>query len=62
MNRSGKLSVIGTDFLPGFELHLTTDVSRYSISLKDKTDRCGFTLYTNDAGTIYTGYPIDGSS
>jgi hypothetical protein len=60
LNRSGKLSGIpGTELLPGFELQLTTDGSKYSISLKDKTDPCGFTLYTSDAGIIYTGYPID---
>ena len=60
MNRSGRLSTApGTDLLPGFELHLTTDGIKYSISLKDKTDPCGFTLYTSDVGIIYTGYPID---
>ena len=60
MNRSGKLSTVpGTDLLPGFVLHLTTDGGRYSISLKDKTDPCGFTVYTNDQGVIFAGYPID---
>lgn len=60
LNREGKLSAVsGTDLVPGFELHLTTDGERYGISLKDKTDPCGFTLYTNDVGVIYTGYPID---
>jgi hypothetical protein len=60
LNRSGRLSSVpGTDLLPGFELQLTTDGNKYSISFMDKTDSCGFTLYTNDAGIIYTGYPID---
>jgi hypothetical protein len=60
MNQSGKLSSVpGTDLLPGFVLHLTTDGSKYSISLNDKTDPCGFTLYTNDIGVIFAGYPTE---
>jgi hypothetical protein len=60
MNPSGRLSSVpGTDLLPGFVLHLTTDGVKYSISLKDKTDPCGFTVYTNDLGVIFAGYPID---
>jgi hypothetical protein len=60
MNSARKFSsVAGTDLLPGFELHLSTDGTKYSISLKDKTDPCLFMVYTNDVGIIYTGYPID---
>jgi hypothetical protein len=54
-----RLSDGAIGLLPGFELRLTTDGTTYSLSLTDKSDPCKFTLYSDDAGIIYTGYPID---
>lgn len=48
-----------TDLLPGFELKLTTDRASYSLSLRDKSDRCQFTFFSGDRGVIHQGYPID---
>ena len=54
-----KLSDGAIDLLPGFELRLTTDGRSYALALTDKSDPCKFTLYSDDVGIIYTGYPID---
>jgi hypothetical protein len=48
-----------SDLLPGFSLHLATDGDKFAMSLTDTTDPCRFTVSTNDAGIIYTGYPIN---
>ena len=48
-----------TDLLPGFTLHLVTDGTTYSLLLRDKTDPCGFSQFSNEVGIIYNGYPID---
>ena len=47
------------DVLPGYELRLTTDGKAYSLLLRDKTDPCLFTLYSDQVGVIYYGQPID---
>jgi len=54
-----KLSDGAIGILPGFELHLSTDGTGYSMSLTDKSDPCMFTVYSNDVGIVFTGYPID---
>lgn len=48
-----------TDLLPGFELSMTASATGWSVSLKDKDDPCAFTAFSNEAGIIFTGYPID---
>ncbi len=48
-----------TDILYGFELHLLTDGITYTMTLKDKTDPCRFAYVSDQAGLIYTSYPID---
>jgi hypothetical protein len=53
-----KLSDGAIDVLPGFELRLTTDGISYALSLTDKSDPCKFTVFSDDAGIIYTGQPI----
>jgi len=58
-NEAPKLTDGAIGILPGFELRLSTDGTSYSLSLTDKSDPCMFTLYSNDAGIIFTGYPID---
>lgn len=42
----------------GFELRLTTDGTRYNVSVLDKTDPCKYSIFTNNAALIYEGYPI----
>jgi hypothetical protein len=47
-----------TDVVPGFELRVTTDGTKYNISVLDKTDPCKYTVFSTDMGIIYQGYPI----
>ncbi|HSC77820.1 MAG TPA: hypothetical protein VLB32_04595 [Candidatus Acidoferrales bacterium] len=47
------------EILPGFEFRLTTNGEAYSLLLRDKTDPCLFTLYSDQVGVIYYGQPID---
>ena len=39
----------------GWEAHLTTDGTSYAFSVKDATDPCGFTLFSDERGLIYSG-------
>jgi hypothetical protein len=34
---------------------LVTDGATYAFSVKDTTDPCGFTLFSDDTGIIYVG-------
>ena len=54
-----KLSDSAIGIVPGFELHLSADGTSYSLSLTDQSDPCMFTVYSNDVGIVFTGYPID---
>ena len=47
-----------TDVVPGFELRVTTDGTKYNISVLDKTDPCRYSVFSSDVGIIYQGYPI----
>ena len=47
-----------TDVVPGFELRVTTDGTKYNISVLDKTDPCRYSVFSSDGGIIYQGYPI----
>jgi len=47
-----------TDVVPGFELRVTTDGTKYNISVLDKTDPCKYSVFSSDVGIIYQGYPI----
>jgi hypothetical protein len=42
----------------GFSLALSTDGKSYMFSLKDKTDACGFTIFSDQDGLIYKGGPL----
>ena len=46
------------DIVPGFELRVTTDGTKYNISVLDKTDPCRYSVFSSDIGIIYQGYPI----
>ena len=49
----------GAELVPRFDLHLAADAKTWSMSLIDRTNGCKFTVFTNDTGVIFTGYPID---
>jgi hypothetical protein len=39
----------------GWQARLVTDGTTYAFSVKDTTDPCGFTLFSDDSGLIYQG-------
>jgi hypothetical protein len=39
----------------GWDARLTTDGTTYAFSVKDTTDPCGFTLFSDEGGVIYVG-------
>ncbi|MGH9812538.1 MAG: hypothetical protein ACRD4T_05320 [Candidatus Acidiferrales bacterium] len=45
--------------LPGLTLRLTTNGEKYSLLLRDESDPCKFSFYTDQEGVIYYGQPID---
>ena len=48
-----------SEILPGFEFRLATNGETYWLLLRDKTDPCLFSLYSDQEGVIYYGQPID---
>jgi hypothetical protein len=42
----------------GFEVQVSTDGASYTFSVKDKQDECGFALFSDQAGLIYTASPL----
>lgn len=46
------------EIIPGFEVRLTTDGTKYSIFVTDKTDSCGFSFFSDQQGVIYFGQAI----
>ena len=49
----------GTEIVPGFDLRLTTNGEAYSFLLRDNSDHCKFSFYSDQVGVIYYGQPID---
>ncbi len=59
-NRYGQVAEL-LDVRPipaGFALQHATNVDGYIFSVKDKTDQCLFTLYSDQAGIIYEAGPM----
>ena len=46
------------EVLPGWQLTLNKTENGYWFMIKDKTDPCGFTLISNQAGLIYFAEPM----
>jgi hypothetical protein len=46
------------EVLPGWQLTLNKTDSGYWFMIKDKTDPCGFTVISNQAGLIYFAEPM----
>jgi hypothetical protein len=42
----------------GFAVHFATDGATYAFSVKDTLDPCAFAYFSDEAGLIYTGQPI----
>jgi hypothetical protein len=42
----------------GFAVHFATDGATYAFSVKDMLDPCSFAYFSDEAGLIYTGQPI----
>ena len=42
----------------GFLTQLTVEGSTYALLLKDTTDPCGFSLFSDQDGVIYVGSPL----
>jgi hypothetical protein len=42
----------------GFATQLTVEGSTYALLLKDTTDPCGYTLFSDQEGLIYVGSPL----
>jgi hypothetical protein len=42
----------------GFATQLTVEGSTYALVVKDTTDPCGYTLFTDQEGLIYVGSPL----
>ena len=42
----------------GFAVHFATDGAPYAFSVKDTLDPCSFAYFSDEAGLIYTGQPI----
>ena len=49
------LAALNIPVAPGWEARLATDGNTCAFSVKDTTDPCGFTLFSDDIGVIYTG-------
>ena len=43
---------------PGFSVHFASDGTTYAFSVKDTLDPCSFAYFSDEAGLIYTGQPI----
>lgn len=42
---------------PGFEVQLLTQDDRYSLTIRDTQDPCGYAIFTDQASGIYDGVP-----
>jgi hypothetical protein len=42
----------------GFVTQLTVEGSTYALVIKDSVDPCGYTLFSDQAGVIYVGSPL----
>ena len=42
----------------GFSTQLTVEGSTYALVIKDSVDPCGYTLFSDQAGVIYVGSPL----
>jgi len=42
----------------GFLTQLTVEGSTYALVVKDTTDPCGYTLFSDQEGLIYVGSPL----
>lgn len=49
------LAALNIPVASGWQAHLATDGNTYAFSVKDTTDPCGFTLFSDDTGVIYVG-------
>ncbi len=47
-----------SDSIPGFELRLTLSGEGYAFSLRDKSDPCRFSYFSDERGVIYEGIVI----
>ena len=45
----------------GFVTQLTVEGSTYALLVKDTTDPCGYTLFSDQEGVIYVGSPLRGA-
>ena len=48
----------GTDVLPNWQMTVDVTTQGYWLMIKDKTDPCGFTYVSNQAGVILQAEPI----
>ena len=48
----------GGEIVPGWQLTLNKTENGYWFMIKDKTDPCGFSLISNQAGLIYNAEPM----
>ena len=42
----------------GFDVHFVIDGATYAFSVKDILDPCAFAYFSDEAGVIYTGQPL----
>jgi hypothetical protein len=57
-----ELSASGLPSRPaGFSTQLTVEGSTYAVAVKDATDPCGYTLFSDQDGLIYVGSPLQRS-
>lgn len=51
----------GPEIVPGWELHLVAspDGSHFELSLRQLSDKCGFSFFSDERGVIYQGGVID---
>ncbi len=42
----------------GFEIRFVLSPDGYAALMKDRTDACGYSLYSTEQGLIYEGYPL----
>ena len=49
------LDTLNVPIPAGWEARLVTDGASYAFSVKDTTDPCGFTIFSDDSGLIYQG-------
>jgi len=52
------LQPAASEIVPGWQLTLNKTENGYWFMIKDKTDPCGFTLISNQAGLIYNAEPM----